>query len=401
MANDSNLLRILYVTPMLPFPPDIGARQRIFHIGRLLQQCGDVTLAMISQYGVNKQNLEQSRKHFGKIEVFHANRPVITAAYGKVIRLVSKRNVLCRHGGLEAAERLQFLKLANEHDVVWFHRLKTADTTGIYRIANAALDLDDFESEKFKLEASTTRGLIQKAKLWWRYAMWRRWEQDAPNRFQAICVCSKSDSKRFTRRNCAYVIPNGFEPSRPRPSPMPSSDLCLGFVGPLRYYPNLDGVSWFLKEVLPIILKRFPELKIRIAGEPPVDGPPVVHPNVEWLGFVDDMGLEFSKWKALIVPLRIGGGTRIKILEALSRRCPVVSTAIGAYGLELEHGRDLLIADTAPQFAECCIRLLKNNELSRKIVEAGWRRFAQRYTWDAIQPAVESLVLKVADKSSA
>jgi glycosyltransferase involved in cell wall biosynthesis len=354
---------------------------------------------MISRFPVNRPDLDQSRKYFGEIERFRADRPVISGAYGKVRRLFSKHHVLYRHGGLDNKARAQFLELARNFDVVWFHRLKTADTTGIYHIANAVLDMDDFESEKFMLEASITRGLIQKAKLWWRYALWRQWEQDAPCRFQAICVCSQGDRKRFVRRSRTFVLPNGFEPRPPRQPPTPAGDLCLGFVGPLRYHPNLDGICWFLNAVLPILLRRFPKLRIRIAGEPPDEGHPIVHPNVDWLGFVDDVGSEMAAWKVLIVPLRIGGGTRIKILEALSRRCPVVSTALGAYGLELKHGRELLIADRAEDFAECCMQLLKDSELSRRLVEAGWQQYVRRYTWGAIQPAVESVVFAVAEKT--
>ena len=153
--------------------------------------------------------------------------------------------------------------------------------------------------------------------------------------------------------------------------------------------------------MLPIVLQQFPRVRIRIVGESPAKGTPIVHPNVDWLGFVDDMGSEMSTWTALIVPLRIGGGTRIKILEALSRRCPVVSTAIGAYGLELEHGRHLLMADTAEDFAACCMRLLEDRGFSRELAEAGWQQFVQHYTWDAIQPAVESVVLEVAKRDGA
>ena len=210
MTKVSNSLRILYVTPMLPFPLNVGARQRIFHVGRLLQRCGVVTLAMVSRFAVKGPNLDQSRKYFGEVEVFRASKPAGIGAYGKIRRLMSKRRLIYRHGGLSDAERKRFLDMAQKFDVDWFHRLKTADMTGIYRIAHSVLDVDDFHSEKYKLEAFVTRGLIPKLRLWWLYTLWQRWEQDAPKRFHAICVCSQSDRNRFDCRNNAFVIPNGF-----------------------------------------------------------------------------------------------------------------------------------------------------------------------------------------------
>ncbi len=393
--------RILYVIPILPFPPNVGMRQRIFHVGRLLQRCGVVTLAMVNRFAVNGIDFNQSAEYFGQVELFRVNHPAGAGAYAKIQRLLSKRNVRSRHGSLDSAEQNRFLKLIQDYDVVWFHRLQTADMTGIYRIANSVLDVDDFFAEKYKLEAFVTRGLIPKARLWWLYTLWRRWENDLVNRFHAICVCSQNDKDRLAQSSNAFVLPNGFEPSPAMTESPPANEPRLGFIGYIKYYPNLDGITWFINEVLPIILKQLPHVRIRIVGEPPANEMPAVHPNIDWLGFVEDAGSEMSTWNVSIVPLRIGGGTRIKILEALSRSCPVVSTATGAYGLDLEHGRHLLIADSAEEFAEHCLQMLKDRDFSRKLAEAGRQRYYQRYTWDAIQPAVESIVRKVANRDDA
>ena len=353
---------------------------------------------MVNRFAVSGPNFDQWRKHFGETELFRADKPAGAGTSAKLTRLMSKRNVRSRHGGFADSEQDRFIALAQDFDVVWFQGLVTADMTGIYRMAHAVLDVDDLHSEKYKLEAFVTRGMIPKARLWWLYTLWRLWEQDISKRFGAITVCSQDDRNRFEGRNNAFVIPNGFQPSQDTKRQPSAGDLRLGFIGALYYHPNLDGVVWFVNEVLPIVLQRFPGLRARIVGKPPAEGTSCVHPNVDWLGFVDDVGSEMSTWTASIVPLRIGGGTRIKILEALSRRCPVVSTTVGAYGLMLEHGRHLLIADTAEDFAECCIRLLQDRALSGELAEAGWQRFIKRYTWDAVQPAVESVVKEVANK---
>jgi polysaccharide biosynthesis protein PslH len=401
MENNGNSSRILYVTSMLPTPPDVGVRQRIFHVGRLLQRLGSVTLALVSRFEVQDSSLNDSRKYFDNVEVFRADWHAGKKINDRVMRLMSSRDVRWRHGALTGAVRERFCDLAKSCDVVWFHSLTSADMTGIYRVDHSVIDLDDLNSFKFKLQRDVTPGWIAKARLWWLYTLWQRWEKDAHKRFSAICVCSKDDKARFGNRHNVFVIPNGFSLSPVgRVIPL-EGEFRIGFIGTLIYHPNLDGATWFVNEVLPRVLKRFPRIKIRMIGKLPAEGKPCTHPNVDWLGFVDDVGAEMSSWSASIVPLRIGGGTRIKILEALSRQCPVVSTATGAYGLELEHGKHLLIADSAQDFADSCIRLLEDKGLRCEIAEAGRQRFVQRYTWDAIQPAVESVVMEVVGRDGA
>jgi len=107
---------------------------------------------------------------------------------------------------------------------------------------------------------------------------------------------------------------------------------------------------------------------------------------------VEDPGEEIAAWSAMVVPLRFGGGTRLKILEGFSRMCPMVSTPIGAYGINVSNGKDILLAESAEDFAEKCIQLLKQPELGLHLAEQGWNLFQSQYTWDIIGRAVEAAV---------
>ncbi|MCH9021986.1 MAG: glycosyltransferase [Planctomycetes bacterium] len=104
------------------------------------------------------------------------------------------------------------------------------------------------------------------------------------------------------------------------------------------------------------------------------------------------MSEEFSTWSGMIVPMRYGGGTRIKIIEAFSRNCPVISTVQGAYGLEVSADRDILLAEEPDVFAQGCVRLLEDRRFGCELAESGWKLFRAKYTWEVIGRSIREAV---------
>ncbi len=385
-------LRILYTCDKLPYPPDVGVRQRIFNIGRLLQKHGEVTIAIVSPFFINDTTMNENHRFFKEIEVFSAFENAGRSPFSKCQQLFAKHNVGCRYRSLTKDEQDRFLELARAHDITWFHTLRTADSTGIYSLPYSVVDLDDVNSEKYKLDVRTRDSIFEKARMKWRELLWRRWERDAMNRFTMVCVCSSLDKDIMGGGQNICVVPNGFKSPASKPIRTYGSQKRLGFIGALRYYPNEDGVLWFVRDVLPYILKIIPDVRFRVIGKLPSSGILCNHPSVDFLGFVDDSTPEMSTWSACIVPLRIGGGTRIKILDAFSKKCPVVSTPLGAYGLSVKNNCEIILADDAAAFADACTRLLEQPETSKFLAEAGWSLFQHKYTWDSIAPVIEKVV---------
>ncbi|BFU93234.1 MAG: hypothetical protein NTAFB01_44210 [Nitrospira sp.] len=122
-------------------------------------------------------------------------------------------------------------------------------------------------------------------------------------------------------------------------------------------------------------------------------------PDIEGLGFVDDPTSEIATWSAMIVPIRTGGGTRIKIAEAFSRKCPVVSTSQGAFGYQVVDGEDLLLADSAEEFAAACVLLVQHGYLGRKMSETAWKKYLNNWTWDSIGESVANAVKQCLTRS--
>jgi glycosyltransferase involved in cell wall biosynthesis len=114
--------------------------------------------------------------------------------------------------------------------------------------------------------------------------------------------------------------------------------------------------------------------------------------DIDGLGFMVDPAEEIAGWSLSIVPVKVGGGTRIKIAEAFSRRCPVVTTSLGAYGYQIESGRECLVADSDEEMAEACLRLLGDSEYAEWMAEQARRRFISEWSWESISPRVVAAV---------
>jgi polysaccharide biosynthesis protein PslH len=164
-----------------------------------------------------------------------------------------------------------------------------------------------------------------------------------------------------------------------------SADLV--FVGSMDWMPNIDGIRWFVREVLPLIRRRLPSCTVAVVGRAPdaeMQALAAQDPYLKVTGTVPDVRPWLHGAALSIVPLRIGGGTRLKIYEAMAAGAPVLSTTIGAEGLDITHGETIWLADTAETFAEAAVELLKDETRRRTIAQAAMERVAARYSWDSI-----------------
>jgi polysaccharide biosynthesis protein PslH len=177
----------------------------------------------------------------------------------------------------------------------------------------------------------------------------------------------------------------------PRGQAGPAFDLV--FVGSMDWLPNTDGMKFFTTSILPVIRRTLPECTVAIVGRTP--GPEILamaaaDQKMTVTGTVPDVRPYLWNAKLSIVPLRIGGGTRLKIYESMAAGCPVVSTTIGAEGLSVSHPGDIRLADTPEQFAAECIRLLQSEEERRKLAEAAYRLVRERFSWDRLVAEFEA-----------
>jgi glycosyltransferase involved in cell wall biosynthesis len=179
-------------------------------------------------------------------------------------------------------------------------------------------------------------------------------------------------------------IPTGVDTDYFAPPPSTPRGADLVFVGSMDWLPNIDGITWFVREVLPLIRARKPECSLAIVGRTP---PPKIAalagqlPNVIVTGTVPDVRPYFWGSSISIVPLRIGGGTRLKIYEAMAAKVPVVSTAVGAEGLQVNPPHDIRVADTPEDFASQCVELLESAALRAEMARNAWEMVTANFSW--------------------
>jgi glycosyltransferase involved in cell wall biosynthesis len=231
----------------------------------------------------------------------------------------------------------------------------------------------------------------------------RRYIASLLNDFTFCTVVSERDKELLLRVIKNYdsleVIPNFIDMADYtdiKATPEPNS---LIFTGPFRYFANHDAMVWFLQEIYPQVQQQFPEVRLTITGDH-ANLPLPQASNVTLTGFVDDVRpIVASSWISL-VPVREGAGTRLKILEAMAMGVPVVSTSKGAEGLEVNNGEHLLIADSAQDFADAVVRLLKEPEVRKDLVFRARKLIEMNYDTQAVVPKFENLVQRAGKNSS-
>jgi glycosyltransferase involved in cell wall biosynthesis len=217
----------------------------------------------------------------------------------------------------------------------------------------------------------------------------------------AVVVCSDLDRRRLQAVN-AVVIPNAYpDDPIPRGRAEVGDPPVLMFAGLLTYHANADAVEYLVERILPQLRRVLPSVRLRLVGAAD-DAQRRLHdpPGVTVTGYVPDITTELAQADAIVVPIRYGGGTRIKILEAFAHRIPVVSTTVGAEGIGAVHEQEILLADTPADFAAACVRVLRDAALRRRMIEAAHRLFARKYRSDRVQEMVASLAARIASGST-
>ncbi len=244
-----------------------------------------------------------------------------------------------------------------------------------------------FQKEELNmLDLSPKERLLRHENLW----KLARYERTVARELASTIVCGPDDEK-FSRRNIApfaeiKVLANGVDETffdRSKFPPQPAADPTLLFCGAMDYTPNVNGLQWYFRECDAALRQRVPARRVLIVGKNPL---PEVRalgeiPGVTVTGEVPDVRPYYQQAWAQMVPLLIGGGTRLKIVESLCLGTPVVSTVIGAQGLELRDGEHLLLADGPAPFANALAKMLTGPALRQCLADAGRARVLERYTW--------------------
>lgn len=380
--------RILYLTSSWPHDRSFGGQLRALHIGRALQKIAKVTVAVVSSDSASPEVITRA------VEEFAVEPPVRVNVQrnGGLIRRFQwafDPRFLNVHGCVaDAADRNRLLNRLTDFDLIWVMNSRTPNILNQWHWPRAVLDIDDLPSVFHRTVWRNGASLKEKLKAGIQMHLSRRRESFWKERFDVLSVCSEADRQYLGGGDHIHVIPNGFE--RPTKEPVCNSadPPRIGFIGLYSYSPNLEGMKWFLRECWPLVKRAIPNARVRLVGKD-TDGPLRPNaPDIDALGYVDDPADEIATWSTLIVPVIHGAGTRVKIAEGFSRKCPVVSTCLGSYGYDVRDGRELLLADDPRKFAAACVSLIRDRAGAKAMAERAYAAFLEKWTWDAIAPRV-------------
>jgi polysaccharide biosynthesis protein PslH len=409
-------VRTLVVAELYPWPPADGYRQRLHHIIGGLALAGPVDVLALDRTSVGPPGSGGPDVDPPWPGVRRA-RTAPTAERGA-------REWAAEWVGGDAPRRILTLDWGPARDVVgrelrgpwdlvwWSHVDSWWHTHDLVDTAARIVDFDNLEHLALRLRRRTgpqpppgtgRAGRVKVAGRWCASRAFdvvdeRRWDA-AQHRCAAevdhVVVCSELDVRRSGCDN-AVVVPNGGVPADP-PAVADRRAVRTGrptmlFVGALDYEPNTLAVEWFVRHVLPVVRAHRPDSVVRVVGR----GAERLAwaagvPGVELTGPVDDLGAELRAADVSIVPIRVGAGTRLKVVEALANRLPLVTTTVGCEGIDVVDGVSALVADDARLFADACLRLLGDGDLRTSLAAAGWDLFAARYDWSGIRHRVADL----------
>lgn len=398
-------MRILVVADFFPWPSTNGGLLRLANSIEALGQIGEVELF----------SLYDERKPDRTVPAAVELARVGTAPYPAIDRSHRWRAAWLAHRGVpmevamrsaDGAPRQKFESWsAQQYDLVWFSTAATYQWLGRPALGPTIIDFIDLEGEKEKQRvalsrigtggrgvAARVRALLARTQAWLDARDWSTFQRSVAGEVERVVLCSEVDVHRSGLSNAEAIVNTYRKPVRALGRDTVATPPTILFQGTFDYGPNVDGAEWLAAELGPRLRARIPGAEIRLVGRtsPRVDA---LHdpPRVSVVGMVPDMGPELARADLAVVPVRYGSGTRLKILESMAHRIPVVSTTIGAEGLDVHPGTHLLTADDPEAFAEGCERLLVDQQLRTAMAAAAQHLYLDRYESSVARERIQSL----------
>jgi len=395
-------MKILHVMPYSPIPANFGGALRVYHVLKNLVRDHDVTLLM---YGTSRDE-RTMRETFGRdLRAIH----VIPRPWrGGMRRLIQIYALCTRQSFFHMLADSREMQIAinrimghEDFDIVFVEFPHMAGFS-FAPDATKILDAHNVEYEIYRQMWHTSRSPLRKLHYRHEYQNLFHYETDIYKKQDAIFATSEGDRKVIDRHAPEvpkFVVPNGVDTGYFHNGKEPNEPYSLIFSGTIGYVPNYDGITYFLDSIFPLIQRQVPQVKIYIVGmSPPNDLKKRASENIVVTDFVPDVRPYFEKASVYVVPLRLGSGTRLKILEAMSMHKPVVTTSIGSEGIDVVHGESVLVADKPDEFATAVIDLLRDAALRRKLARTGNELVRQRYDWSVIGGLINSYLMEIVEQ---
>lgn len=388
-------MRVLILANRVPFPPDDGWKVRCYHVVRAVAAGAEVTFVVF--HAGSDEQLAEAREELG-VDLVAVAPPRRNTPDRLLEGLVSRTPVTVVNGRSRAySNALRQVVGSRQFDAalcvstIMSPHLRLLPA-GLPRV----IDTHNIDAVMYGRYAQTLRPSFRSRYTALTASKLRSFEKRAFTEADLVWVCSDEEAAiagRLAPGANVLTVPNGVDTEHMAPLPTPPVPKRLLFFGRLDYFPNVDALTHFAREILPLVSAMEPDVELDVIGPAATAEVQALgrqHPAINVRGRVDDVRVALADAAVVIVPLRVGGGTRLKIVEALSMAKPTVSTTIGAEGLDLVPGADLLVADTPAEFAAAIRSLLDDPERAAQLGAHGRETVRERYDWRQVGQVIQA-----------
>lgn len=392
-------MRVLYVTQIVPYPPHGGVLQRGYNLLRELGRHHEVQLLAFhhpDELPVGEaveRSQRELRRFCQSVEYFELwpKRSAVHLAFGLVGGGFSRLpfSVLAHRSNRMSARITEICRSACRPDIVHLDTIALAPYVKSFDNIPVVLAHHNIESRLMHRRAEHERGVIQRWYVRREARKLRSFEAAVCGNFRTNITVSANDSRELLEicpKAVTDVVPNGVDTDYFVPRRGGENESVI-FTGGMNMFANRDGIDWFLEAVWPLVRQEQPRVRFIVIGQRPSSNLLAAvgrGEGVEALGFVKDVRPAVAEAAVFVVPLRVGGGTRLKVLDAMAQGKAIVTTSLGAEGIDIRDGEHVIVADDAPSFAARIVELLCNPARRRALGDAARKRVEESYAWSQL-----------------
>ena len=403
-------MRILWLKSDLLLPLDKGGKLRTWHLMRHLAQRHEITYLAFKEPAQPAADVEGMREVAARVETVTRSEPAkgtLRFYADAALHLVDPLPyAVGKYRSPAFRRRLNALLRTQRFDLIVCDFLVPVVNLPTRLPCPAVIFTHNVESAIWRRHAETKANAIGRFLYGVQYRRMLRFERKTLARFDGVLAVSDADRQTFAAlypgaiRQPVHVVPTGVDTDYFAPAASDPASRTLVFTGSMDWLPNEDAMQFFCRDILPLIRAEEPGVSLSIVGRAPT---PAVkrlaeEHGVKVTGRVDDVRPYMKEAAVYVVPLRIGGGTRLKIFEAMSMGKAVVSTTVGAEGLPVTHGEHVVLADEPAAFAREVVHLLRDAARRASLEAAARALVVERYDWSAVAGALEGALINIADR---
>jgi polysaccharide biosynthesis protein PslH len=381
-------LKILIITPRIPYPPFRGDKLKIYNIAKILSANNTIKILTFLRGKKQLKDLEAFGKYGIQIETVKFS--VLSSLLKAFIAIFSKVPFqVAWFSSVKMKTKINEELVKNNYDVVYYHLIRSsqylnsADSHKVLSIADYTDAVSLYLTRFSEIEKNPFKKFLIKKE----QKRVSNYEKIA-EKFHTLFICSQID-KAFLEKKKINVriklLNNGIDTKYFYPDKINYEENRIIFTGNMPYYANYDAALYFVNDILPLILKEIPQSRFYIVGQkPPAKIKRLASENVVVTGFVKDIKIEYQKSAVNVAPMRFGAGTLNKVLESIALGVPVVATSIAVLGLPKELSKFIFVADNKEIFADTVLKILGDSSIRHDLMKEGQEIIKNKFSWERI-----------------